>query len=194
MSPIRLKPHPSMMRRTRVAAFRECFPPLPLASSQVWKSAACSASGRWRCSSKGSLMPARPSSAFFSRAASNCCAATLFEDSGTGLGRPGTRPYHLPDLRLTFSAPGVPAFTLRDFTKRAPGASLAQGWPSASIQVSYSHHCVTVILNRVAMVSSLFLVESRAGQVQPQVGAQFHHRGQLKGAFLAEEAGQLGLV
>src|SRR5438094_673987 len=78
--------------------------------------------------------PALPNSAFLTRAASNCCAATLFVDSGRGFVLPGTRPYHLLDFFLIFFAPGVSALTLRDFTNRAPGVSLSQGWPSGPIQ------------------------------------------------------------
>src|SRR5262245_17007623 len=77
-----------------------------------------------------------------------------------GLVLPGTRPYHLLDFFVTFFAPGVPAGTLRDFTKRAPGVYLSQGRPSASIQQSWSQYCTTVTLNKLlAIVSSLFLVE-----------------------------------
>src|SRR5438105_15876280 len=108
-------------------------------------------------------MPARPNSALLTSSASSCCAATLFADSGTGLGLPGTRPYHLLDFFFTFRAPGVPAFTLRDFTNRAPGASLVHGTPWRSIQQSYSQCCTTVTLNRFpAIVSSLALVDGRA--------------------------------
>lgn len=35
----------------------------------------------------------------------------------------------LLDFFFTFFVPGVPAFTFRAFTKRAPGVSLAQGCP-----------------------------------------------------------------
>src|SRR5262245_64080966 len=101
-------------------------------------------------------MSARLSSALRTNSASNCCAATLFADSGTAFGLPGTRPYHLPDFFFTFRAPGVPAGTLRDFTNRAPGAPFAQGRPWASIQQSYSQCWTTVTLNRLlAIVSSL---------------------------------------
>src|SRR5262249_30980026 len=114
----------------------------------------------------GSTMPALASSAFLTNSASSCCAATLFADSGLGFELPGMRPYHLLDFFLTFFAPGVPAGTLRDFTNRAPRASSSQGRPSASIQQSCSQYCTTVILNRLlAIASSRFLVEGRAGQV-----------------------------
>src|SRR4051794_26490131 len=109
-------------------------------------------------------MPARPNSAFLTKSASSCCAATLFVDRGTALLLPGGRPYHLPDFFLTFFAPGVPLGTLRAFTNRALGAPLSQGRPSGPIQQSCSQYWITVTLNTLLMSSSLFLVQSRVGQ------------------------------
>src|SRR5438094_6046766 len=91
-------------------------------------------------------MPTFPSSAFVTRAASICCAATLLAESGIGFWVPGKRPYHFLDLRVTFLAPGVPGFTRRRFTSRAPRVSLVEGKPSASIQQLVSQCCTTVIL------------------------------------------------
>src|SRR4051812_31243638 len=114
-------------------------------------------------------MPTRLSSAFLTSAASICCAATLFADSGTGLAVPGTRPYHLPDFFFTFCAPGVPFGTLRALTNRAPGASFAQGRPSGPTQQSCSQYWMTVTLNRLlGIVTSLFGFGLRSGQGQPQ--------------------------
>jgi hypothetical protein len=103
------------------------------------------------CASKGLLMPALPSSAFFTKSASICWAATLFGDSGTGLAVPGRRPYHLPDFFFTLRAPGVPAGTLRAFTNRAPGAPSAQTLPSKPTQTLCSQYWIMVILKRLAI-------------------------------------------
>src|SRR5690242_224374 len=129
-------------------------------------------------------MPTLPSSAFLTSSASICWAATLLADSGTGRGLPGTRPYHLLDFFFTFFAPGVPAFTLRDSTKRAPGASAAQGRPSGPIQHFLTQYWMTVILNTLlGMGPSFLLIAARPGQVQAQVGAQLIDRPQRQGAL-----------
>src|SRR5262245_17043159 len=186
---------PPITRRAQATVWLTCFALAPEARRSACHSSRCSPRGRLRWASNGSMMPARSSSALRTIAASICCAATLFAESGMGFVEPGSRPYHLPDFFFTFFAPGVPAFTFRDFTNRAPGAPSSQGRPSASIQQSRSQCCTTVTLNRLlAIFPSLLLVEGRPGQAQPQVRAQLRGGRQCQGALAADESGQLRLV
>src|SRR5262249_11959437 len=112
-----------------------------------------------------------------------------------GLELPGMRAYHLVDFFLTFRAPGAPFLTFRAFTNRAPGMPLSHGLPSGASQVSYSQYWMTVTLNRLlAIAPSLFVVAGRAGQAQPQVGAQLGGGWKGQRPLRAQEPGQLGRV